>query len=77
MGRNDNSSDNSSDNSNLAKQNSELENTVATLQNELKKKGDPNAGPKVIQKGTQLHPKYQRNKTKVAATLPKEIPKTK
>ena len=69
--------DNSSDNSNLEKQNAEQANTIATLQNEKKKNEDPNAKPLVIQKGSQLHPKYQRNKIKIAATLPKEKPETK
>jgi len=73
MGRNDNSSDNS----NLEKQNANQANTIATLENELEKKSDPNGKPIVIQKGSQLHPKYQRNKIKITATLPKETPKDK
>jgi len=64
--------DTSAKDTNLEKQNAEQMNTIATLQNELEKKNDPNAKPIVIQKGSQLHPKYQRNKIKIAATLPKE-----
>lgn len=55
----------------LEKTNAEQANTIATLKNEAKKNQDPNAGPKIIQKGSQLHPKYQRNNKKIAATLPK------
>ena len=47
-------------------------NTIATLKNEIKKLGDSNASPRIIQRGNQVHPKYQKNKIKVAATLPKE-----
>jgi len=47
-------------------------NTIAKLENEIQKLGDPNKTPKIIQKGTQKHPKYQRNKIQVAATIPKE-----
>ena len=50
-------------------------NTIATLENEVKKLGDPNKTPRIIQKGSQRHPKYQRNNTIIAATMPKpEIP---
>ncbi len=55
----------------LEKTNSEQANKIATLENEIKKTQDPNAGPKIIQKGAQVHPKYQRNNKKIAATLPK------
>ena len=47
-------------------------NTIARLENDLKKLGDSNASPRIIQRGNQVHPKYQKNKIKVAATLPKE-----
>lgn len=67
MGRDDNSS------KNLEKTNSEQANEIATLKNEIKKHEDPNAGPKIIQKGAQLHPKYQRNNVKIAATIPKKV----
>lgn len=65
MGKDDNSS------KNLERTTAEQANKIATLENELKKTQDPNAGPKIIQKGAQLHPKYQRNNKKIAATLPK------
>ena len=55
----------------------EQANTIAKLKNEVKKLGDPNAGPRIIQKGNQVHPKYQRNKIKVAATIQIENPKPK
>ena len=61
--------DNSSDN--LEKTNADQANTIARLENEVKKKGDPNAGPKIIQKGDQLHPKYQKNKKQIPATISK------
>ena len=47
-------------------------NTIARLENDLKKLSDSNASPRIIQRGNQVHPKYQKNKIKVAATLPKE-----
>jgi hypothetical protein len=49
-------------------------NTIARLENEIKKLGDVNSSPRIIQKGKQKHPKYQRNKKTIAATLPKEEP---
>ena len=52
-------------------------NTIARLENDLKKLGDSNASPRIIQRGNQLHPKYQKNTIKVAATLPKEPEKPK
>ena len=64
--------DNSSKDKNLEKTNAEQKNTIATLENELKKTEDPNAGPKVIQKGAQVHPKYEKNNKKIAATIQKE-----
>jgi len=63
---------NSSKNKDLEKTNVEQENTIATLKNELKKTEDPNAGPKVIQKGYQVHPKYEKNTKKIPATIQKE-----
>ena len=74
MGKDDNSSDVSSNNSKLERKNAEQANKIATLENEVKKNSDPNAGPKIIQKGAQLHPKYQRNNKKIAATIPKVTP---
>ncbi len=72
MGKDDNSSkDNSS--KDLEKTNADQANKIATLENELKKKEDPNAGPKIIQKGSQIHPKYQKNDKKIAATIPKKV----
>ena len=46
-------------------------NTIAKLENEIKKLTDPNAEPRIIQKGQQVHPKYIKNKKVIAATLPK------
>jgi len=67
MGKdNDSSKDNE-----LQKTNADQANTIATLENEVKKLNDPNSGPRIIQKGAQLHPKYQKNSKKIAATLPK------
>jgi len=65
--------DDSSKDKDLVKKNAEQENTIATLENEIKKNEDPNAGPKIIQKGAQTHPKYQRNNKKIAATIPKKV----
>jgi len=42
--------DNSSKGIELEKTNAEQANKIATLENELKKSGDPNAGPRIIQK---------------------------
>jgi len=64
--------ENSSDDSDLKKTNAEQANTIATLENEKKKLDDPNAGPRIIQKGNQAHPKYQKNKKQIPATIPKE-----
>lgn len=50
-------------------------NTIAKLENDIKKLGDSNASPRIIQRGNQVHPKYQKNTTKVAATLPKPVAK--
>lgn len=48
------------------------ENTIARLENEIKKVADPNDSPRIIQKGRQRHPKFQSNNNKIPATLPKE-----
>lgn len=61
----------------LQKANSDNQNTIARLENDIKKLGDSNATPRIIQKGNQRHPKYQRNKKTIAATIPKEEPKEK
>lgn len=61
----------------LEKANSDNQNTIARLENDIKKLGDVNATPKIIQKGNQKHPKYQRNKETIAATIPKEEPEKK
>ena len=55
----------------LQKKSEDQANTIATLKNEVKKLGDPNADPRIIQRGNQVHPKYLKNKVKVAATLQK------
>ena len=68
----DNKDKNSSKDKDLQKTNADQANTIATLKNELKKQEDPNAGPKIIQKGHQIHPKYQRNNIKIPATIPKK-----
>jgi len=49
----------------------ELKNENETLKNEVAKKKDPNAKPRTITKGDQVHPKYRKNTIKIAATLPK------
>lgn len=56
----------------LQKTNDDQANVIATLEEERKKTEDPNAGPRVIKKGNQAHPKYQRNNQKISATIPKE-----
>ena len=53
----------------LQKQIDEQSNTIARLENDLKKLGDSNATPRIIQRGNQVHPKYEKNSKKVAATL--------
>ena len=63
---------NSSEIEELQKTAEQQANTIAKLENEIKQLGDPNKTPKIIQKGSQKHPKYQRNKIQVTATLPKE-----
>lgn len=61
----------------LEKTSSDQANTIAKLENEIKKLSDPNKTPKIIQRGNQVHPKYQKNTETVAATLPKEVPEEK
>ncbi len=55
----------------LQKTTEQQANTIARLENDIKKLGDTNASPRIIQKGNQVHPKYERNKIKIAATIPK------
>ena len=64
--------DNSSKIKDLEKTTEDQANTIAKLENEIKQVSDPNKTPKIIQKGTQKHPKYQRNKTQISATIAKE-----
>ena len=64
--------DNSSEIEELQKTAEGQANTIAKLENEIKQLGDPNKTPKIIQKGSQKHPKYQRNKIQIPATLPKK-----
>jgi len=52
-------------------------NTIARLENDIKKLGDVNASPRIIQRGNQKHPKYVSNNDKISATIAKEIPKAK
>ena len=69
--------DNSSEITDLQKTSQDQANTIAKLENEIKQLSDPNKTPKIIQKGTQVHPKYIKNDTKIAATIPKENPQPK
>lgn len=64
--------DDSSKIKDLEKTSEDQANTIAKLENEIKQVSDPNKSPKIIQKGAQLHPKYQRNKIQISATIPKE-----
>ena len=64
--------DNSSEIAELQKTSQDQANTIAKLENEIKQLSDPNKTPKIIQKGSQLHPKYKKNNIKIAATIPKE-----
>lgn len=64
--------DNSSEFEKLQKQVEDQANTIAKLENEIKKLGDTNATPRIIQKGNQKHPKFVKNKTQVSATILKE-----
>ncbi len=68
----DKNKDNSSEITELQKTSQDQANTIAQLENKIKQLSDPNKTPKIIQKGSQVHPKYLRNKTKIAATIPKE-----
>jgi len=65
---------NSSEVDKLKKTTEAQANEITFLKNEIKKLGDPNAEPRIIQRGNQVHPKYERNKIKIPATLPKENP---
>ena len=49
-----------------------LKNENETLKNEVAKNKDPNAKPRTITKGDQVHPVYQKNNIKIPATLPKK-----
>jgi len=69
-----NSLKNSSGNAGLKEAVEKQENTIARLENDLKRLGDPNSKPRVIQKGNQVHPKYVKNTDKIAPTIPKEEP---
>ena len=44
-------------------------NTIAKLENDMKKLGDVNATPRIIQKGNQRHPHFVKNKLKTVATI--------
>ncbi len=50
----------------------DLKNENETLKDEVAKNNDPNAKPRTIKKGNQVHPKYQKNTDKVVAVLPKK-----
>ena len=50
----------------------ELKNENETLKDKVAQTADPNAKPRTITKGTRVYPKYQKNNTKIAATLPKK-----
>lgn len=76
MGKDDVSSNNS-ESSELQKKVQDQANDIAKLENEIKKISDPNKTPKIIQKGEQRHPKYERNDKQIPATLPKETDTTK
>jgi len=74
MGKDDNSSKKIEE---LQKTADQQANTIAKLENEIKKLGDVNASPRIIQRGKQRHPKFVSNNIKTPATLPKEEPVTK
>lgn len=61
----------------LEKKISSLENTVETQKNEIAKLGDPANSPRVILRGNQKHPKYQKNKIRVSPVMAAPIPETK
>lgn len=71
MGKNEDSSKKIEE---LEKTSSEQANTIARLENEIKKLGDVNASPRIIQKGNQRHVKFQKNNIRTPATIPKEEP---
>lgn len=50
-----------------------LKNENATLKDEAAKTKDPNAKPRTIKKGNQVHPHYQKNNKRIAATIPKIV----
>lgn len=58
----------------LTENNINNSNTIARLENDLERLGDPNSKPRVIQKGNQKHPRYVKNTDKIAPILPKENP---
>ena len=72
-----NEKENSSKNFDLAKKVEDQANTIARLENDIKKLGDVNASPRIIQRGNQTHPHFEKNNIKIAATLPKEKPEQK
>lgn len=53
----------------LQKTSDDQANTIAKLENEIKKLGDSNSSPRIIQRGKQRHPKYTKSLQKVAATI--------
>lgn len=61
----------------LEKKLSSLENTVETQKHEIEKLSDPASSPRVIQRGNQVHPVYQRNKIQVSPVMEAVIPETK
>ncbi len=71
MGKDDDSSKKIEE---LEKTSSEQANTIARLENEIKKLGDVNATPRIIQKGKQVHPRFESNNIKTPATIPREKP---
>ena len=44
-------------------------NTIARLENDIKKVSDPNTEPRIIQRGKQKNPIYRKNRDKIAATI--------
>ena len=69
-----NEKENSSKSFDLVKRVEDQANTIARLENDIKKLGDVNASPRIIQRGNQKHPKYVSNNIKISATIPKEEP---
>lgn len=66
-----NEKSNSSQLKDLQKTVEDQANTIARLENEIKKLGDVNASPRIIQRGNQVHPKFQKNNEIIPAILPK------